>query len=168
MLRRIGDRHRWIDVRSRYRPKGADERHDCGARGRMPSHERAFLSQPDPQALRARTAGRSAGVGRRRALAGSVTTATVLPVMSKNSTEYPSSGTPGTTCRSTTVPTSPARSPPSVTSRVRITSPYMSKGMSYLGYMVMNLGTSVPVSTCQIEQNRTFLPAGVLIDPSTS
>ena len=39
------------------------------------------------QALRARTAGRSAGVGRRRALAGSVTTATVLPVMSKNSTE---------------------------------------------------------------------------------
>jgi hypothetical protein len=39
------------------------------------------------QALRARTAGRSAGVGRRKALAGSVTTATVLPVMSKNSTE---------------------------------------------------------------------------------
>ena len=39
------------------------------------------------QALRARTAGRSAGVGRRRALAGNVTTATVLPVMSKNSTE---------------------------------------------------------------------------------
>ena len=38
-------------------------------------------------ALRARTAGRSAGVGRRRALAGRVTTATVLPVMSKNSTE---------------------------------------------------------------------------------
>ena len=46
-----------------------------------------FSSQPDPQALRARTAGRSAGVGRRRALAGSVTTATVLTVMSKNSTE---------------------------------------------------------------------------------
>ncbi len=45
------------------------------------------LSSPTAQALRARTAGRSAGVGRRRALAGSVTTATVLPVMSKNSTE---------------------------------------------------------------------------------
>jgi hypothetical protein len=27
----------------------------------------------------------------------------------------------------------------------------MSKGMSYLGYMVMNRGTSVPVSTCQEE-----------------
>ena len=39
------------------------------------------------QALRARTAGRSAGVGKRRALACSVTTVTVLPVMSKNSTE---------------------------------------------------------------------------------
>jgi hypothetical protein len=39
------------------------------------------------QALRARTAGRSAGVGTRRALAGSATTATVFPVMSKNSTE---------------------------------------------------------------------------------
>jgi len=38
-------------------------------------------------ALRARTAGRSAGVGRRNALAGIVTTVTVLPVMSKNSTE---------------------------------------------------------------------------------
>ena len=39
------------------------------------------------QALSARTAGRSAAVGSRRALAGTVTTATVLPVMSKNSTE---------------------------------------------------------------------------------
>jgi hypothetical protein len=39
------------------------------------------------QALRARTAGRSAGVDRRRAFAGSVATATVFPVMSKNSTE---------------------------------------------------------------------------------
>ena len=39
------------------------------------------------QALRARTAGRSAGVGSRRALAGSVATVTVFPVMSKNSTE---------------------------------------------------------------------------------
>ena len=48
-------------------------------------------------ALRARTAGRSAGVGRRNALAGTVTTATVLPVISKNSTEYPSSATLGTT-----------------------------------------------------------------------
>jgi hypothetical protein len=37
------------------------------------------------QALSARTAGRSVGVGTRRAFAGSVTTATVLPVMSKNS-----------------------------------------------------------------------------------
>jgi hypothetical protein len=45
------------------------------------------LGAPTTQALSARTAGRSAGVGRRRALAGSVTTATVLPVMSKNSTE---------------------------------------------------------------------------------
>src|ERR1700674_834678 len=33
-------------------------------------------------ALRARTAGRSAGVGRRNALAGTVTTATVLPAVS--------------------------------------------------------------------------------------
>jgi hypothetical protein len=32
----------------------------------------------------------------------------------------------------------------------------------------MNLGMSVPVSTCQIEQNRTLLPPGVLIGPSTS
>jgi hypothetical protein len=45
------------------------------------------LSRLTVQALRARTAGRSAGVGRRRALAGNVTTATVLPVMSKNSTD---------------------------------------------------------------------------------
>ena len=37
-------------------------------------------------ALRARTVGRSAGVGTRRALAGSVATVTVFPVMSKNST----------------------------------------------------------------------------------
>jgi hypothetical protein len=35
----------------------------------------------------ARTAGRSAGVGMRNALAGTAATATVLPVMSKNSTE---------------------------------------------------------------------------------
>jgi hypothetical protein len=28
----------------------------------------------------------------------------------------------------------------------------------YLGYMAMNRGTSVPVSTCQIEQNHTVLP----------
>jgi hypothetical protein len=34
--------------------------------------------------------------------------------------------------------------------------------------MVMNLGPSVPVSTCQIEQNRMFFPPGVLIGPSTS
>lgn len=54
------------------------------------------------QALRARTAGRSAGVGIRKALAGSVTTATVLSVMSKNSTESPSSLTPATAWRSTT------------------------------------------------------------------
>src|SRR5258708_12749969 len=44
-------------------------------------------------------------------------------------------------CRSTSVPTSPVRKPCSATSRVRITSPYMSTGMSYLGYMVMNRGT---------------------------
>lgn len=35
--------------------------------------------------------------------------------------------------------------------------------MAYLGYMVMNRGTSVPVSTCQTEQKRTLLPPGVLI-----
>ena len=45
------------------------------------------VSQPMAQALSARTVGLSAGVGRRKALAGSVDTATVLPVMSKNSTE---------------------------------------------------------------------------------
>ena len=45
--------------------------------------EASQLSIWTTQAVRARTAGRSAGVGRRRALAGSVTTATVLPVMSK-------------------------------------------------------------------------------------
>lgn len=39
------------------------------------------------QALSALTVGRSAGVGNRSALAGNVATATVLPVMSKNSTE---------------------------------------------------------------------------------
>ena len=44
----------------------------------------------------------------------------------------------------------------------------MSKGMSYLGYMVMNRGTSVPVSICQIEQKLTVLPLGVLIGPSIS
>src|SRR5712691_10856232 len=44
----------------------------------------------------------------------------------------------------------------------------MSKAISYLGYMVMNRGTSVPVSTCQIEQKRTVLPLGALIGPSIS
>ena len=43
--------------------------------------------KPSAYPLRARTADRSGGVGRRRALAGNVSTATVLPVMSKNSTE---------------------------------------------------------------------------------
>jgi hypothetical protein len=38
----------------------------------------------------------------------------------------------------------------------------------YHAYMVMNRGTSVPVSTCQIEQNRTTLPLGVLTGPSIS
>jgi hypothetical protein len=47
-----------------------------------------------------------------------VATATVLPAMSKNSTEHPSSLTAGTTYRSTTVPMSPARTPCSGTSRV--------------------------------------------------
>ena len=54
------------------------------------THCRAAMNNADKQlryALRARTAGRSAGVGRRRAPAGSVATATVLPVMSKNSIE---------------------------------------------------------------------------------
>ena len=55
------------------------------ARRRLPLVGR--LSGSMAQALSARAAGRSAGVGTRRALAGSVTTATVLPVMSKNSTE---------------------------------------------------------------------------------
>jgi hypothetical protein len=32
----------------------------------------------------------------------------------------------------------------------------------------MNRGTSVPVSTCQIEQNLTILAPGVLIGPSIS
>jgi hypothetical protein len=41
------------------------------------------------------------------------------------------------------------------------------KGHIYLGYMVINRGTSVPVSTCQAEQNRTVLPLGVLIGPSS-
>jgi hypothetical protein len=44
-------------------------------------------SRPLAQALRARTPVDPVGGGRRRALAGSVTTATVLPVLSKNSTE---------------------------------------------------------------------------------
>jgi hypothetical protein len=44
----------------------------------------------------------------------------------------------------------------------------MSKGKNYLGNMVMNRGTSVPVSICQTEQNRTLLPLGVLIGPSIS
>jgi hypothetical protein len=38
----------------------------------------------------------------------------------------------------------------------------------FLGYMVMNRGTSVPVSTCQTEQNRTLLPLGVLMGLSIS
>jgi hypothetical protein len=50
-------------------------------------HGHPSFSSRTAQALRARTAGRSAGVGRRRALAGSVTTAIVFPVMSKNSSE---------------------------------------------------------------------------------
>jgi hypothetical protein len=54
----------------------------------------------------------------------------------------------------------------SVTSRVRIMSPYMSTRMSYLGYMVVNRGTSVPASICQIEQNRTVFPLGLFIGPS--
>jgi hypothetical protein len=45
---------------------------------------------------------------------------------------------------------------------------YMSKGMAYLGYMVMNRGASVPVSTCQTAQKRTLLPLGVLLGPSIS
>jgi hypothetical protein len=44
----------------------------------------------------------------------------------------------------------------------------MSKGMAYLGYIVMNRGTSLPVSTCQTEQKWTLLPLGVLINPSIS
>ena len=63
-------------------------------------------------------------------------------------------------------PTSPVRSPRSVTSRVRIASlPAMSKGMCYRGPMAMNRATSVPVSTCQTEQKRTLLPPGVSIGP---
>jgi hypothetical protein len=34
----------------------------------------------------------------------------------------------------------------------------MSKGMAYLGYMVLNRGTSVPVSTGQTDQKWTVLP----------
>jgi hypothetical protein len=55
------------------------------ARRRRPAT--ASMSRPIAQALRGRTAGRSAGVGRRSALTGTATTATVLPVMLKNSTE---------------------------------------------------------------------------------
>jgi hypothetical protein len=44
----------------------------------------------------------------------------------------------------------------------------MSKGMAYLGYMVMNLGTSAPVSICQTERNCTALPLGVVMSPSIS
>jgi hypothetical protein len=51
---------------------------------------------------------------------------------------------------------------------VRITSPYKSKGMPYLGYMVINRGHVGSSVTCQIEQNRTFLPPGVLIGASIS
>jgi hypothetical protein len=50
---------------------------------------------------------------------------------------------------------SPARTPCSGRSRVRITSPYMSKGIGYRGHMVMNRGTSAAVSICQTEQNLT-------------
>src|SRR6478672_868961 len=96
------------------------------ARRRCPAA--GSMSRPIAQALRARTAGRSAGEGRRSALSGTVTTATVLPVMLKNSTEQPSSRRSGTTCRSTTVPTSPTRSPSSGMSRVTMTSPNISNG----------------------------------------
>jgi hypothetical protein len=50
----------------------------------------------------------------------------------------------------------------------KITSPYISKATFYLGYMVINRGTSVPVSTCQTEQNWTRLPLGALISPTIS
>src|SRR5712691_5181834 len=82
------------------------DRHVAEAARRVPSRRRRKVGPRADYALSARTAGRSVGVGRRRALAGTVTTATVLPIMSKNSTEYPSSAVPGTACRSTTVPTS--------------------------------------------------------------
>lgn len=59
------------------------------------SSRRTGKVKPIRYALRARTAGWSSVVGMRTALAGTVITATVLPVMSKNSTEYPSSADPG-------------------------------------------------------------------------
>jgi hypothetical protein len=37
-----------------------------------------------------------------------------------------------------------------------------------LGYMVINRGTSLPVSICQTEQKRTVLPLGFVIGPSIS
>ena len=57
------------------------------SRHRQSISDAPILFECKTQALRARTAGRSAGAGKRRALAGSVATVTVFPVMSKNSTE---------------------------------------------------------------------------------
>ena len=123
-------------IKGRRRPDvfGGAVRSDVRPRSRLTQTARKALEscakQPRGyQALSARTAGRSACVGSLNALAGTVTTPTVLPVMSKNSTEYPSSLAPGTTWRSTTVPTSPLRNPCSETSRVRITSLYSSKAI---------------------------------------
>lgn len=54
----------------------------------MPFEPGASAHRPESDhALTARTAGRSACVGMRKAPVGTVTTATVFPVMSKNSTE---------------------------------------------------------------------------------
>ena len=64
-------------------------------------------------------------------------------------------------CRSTTVPTSPAIKPSSTTSAVRTTSENGAKGMAHLGYIVMNRGTSVPLSICQMLSNTTRRPSGV-------
>lgn len=60
------------------------------ARGLAASRRRSAsggVSRRQAQAESCRTAGRSAAAGWRRALAGKVATATVLPAMSKNSTE---------------------------------------------------------------------------------
>jgi hypothetical protein len=45
---------------------------------------------------------------------------------------------------------------------------WLERHLSYLGYIVLNRGTSLPVSICQIEQKRTVLPLGVVIGPSIS